>query len=186
MPAFNALSTDELTALANRTPHELIGVERSEETLEWIWDNFSAVAGDHPAFESYRKSLSISVSLSVPFVPCPVVLFSTEYQHKPQVVERLTLTHGNSPAQRLPLDAPRSPPGRLGLSDRRAFRLGEAGGGVRAAEAVVVLRNQRSVQCSGGSSQVRETNTSSLRMNQANNNVSARLSGSPPNILAIF
>lgn len=27
--------------------------------LEWIWDNFSAVAGDHPAFESYRKFSSV-------------------------------------------------------------------------------------------------------------------------------
>lgn len=67
MPAFNALTPDELTALANKTPHELIGVERSEETLEWIWDNFSAVAGDHPAFESYRGFLTF------PLVnPCPV------------------------------------------------------------------------------------------------------------------
>ncbi|KZF22714.1 hypothetical protein L228DRAFT_247088 [Xylona heveae TC161] len=29
------------------------GVEQSEEMLEWIWSNFSAVAGDHPAFECW-------------------------------------------------------------------------------------------------------------------------------------
>ncbi|KAK2810438.1 hypothetical protein FQN50_002927 [Emmonsiellopsis sp. PD_5] len=51
--AFNQLSTDEIAALSKQTPPELIGVERSEEMLEWIWENFSAVAGDHPAFESY-------------------------------------------------------------------------------------------------------------------------------------
>ncbi|PGH13694.1 hypothetical protein AJ80_06199 [Polytolypa hystricis UAMH7299] len=53
MPTFNKLSTDELIAFAKQTPPGLIGVERSEEMLEWIWENFSAVAGDHPAFESY-------------------------------------------------------------------------------------------------------------------------------------
>lgn len=56
MPVFNALTTDELIALTKRPTPELIGVERSEEMLEWIWNNFSAVAGDHPAFEVYRKT----------------------------------------------------------------------------------------------------------------------------------
>jgi hypothetical protein len=55
MTAFNALSIDELTAIAKVSPPGLIGVERSIEMLEWIWTNFSAVAGDHPAFEAYRK-----------------------------------------------------------------------------------------------------------------------------------
>ncbi|OJD13402.1 hypothetical protein AJ78_06136 [Emergomyces pasteurianus Ep9510] len=53
MTAFKQLSTDELENLAKQNPPNLIGVERSEEMLEWIWENFSAVAGDHPAFESY-------------------------------------------------------------------------------------------------------------------------------------
>jgi hypothetical protein len=30
------------------------GVEQSEEMLKWIWENFSAVAGDHPTFECWR------------------------------------------------------------------------------------------------------------------------------------
>ncbi|KAK2781586.1 hypothetical protein FQN52_001442 [Onygenales sp. PD_12] len=51
--AFNELSTEEIIGISKQTPPELIGVERSEEMLEWIWENFSAVAGDHPAFESY-------------------------------------------------------------------------------------------------------------------------------------
>ncbi|PGH17553.1 hypothetical protein AJ79_01153 [Helicocarpus griseus UAMH5409] len=53
MSTFKQLPPDELVALAKQVPPQLIGVERSEEMLEWIWDNFSAVAGDHPAFESY-------------------------------------------------------------------------------------------------------------------------------------
>ncbi|KLJ09177.1 hypothetical protein EMPG_15391 [Blastomyces silverae] len=53
MKAFNQLSMDELEKLAKQNPPNLIGVERSEEVLEWIWENFSAVAGDHPAFEAY-------------------------------------------------------------------------------------------------------------------------------------
>ena len=32
------------------------GVEQTEETLQWIWDNFSAVAGDHIAFEQWPSS----------------------------------------------------------------------------------------------------------------------------------
>lgn len=31
------------------------GVEQSDEMLEWIWNNFSAVAGDQPAFERWRE-----------------------------------------------------------------------------------------------------------------------------------
>lgn len=61
MVEFNKLSTGELTELAKQVPPGLIGVERSEEMLEWIWENFSAVAGDHPAFESYRTSAHGSV-----------------------------------------------------------------------------------------------------------------------------
>lgn len=53
--AFNALSTDQLDELAALRPPSLVGVERSKDMLEWIWNNFSAVAGDHPAFEAYRK-----------------------------------------------------------------------------------------------------------------------------------
>ena len=55
MSAFNALSDEKLSELAAARPPSLIGVERSTDMLEWIWNNFSAVAGDHPAFEAYRK-----------------------------------------------------------------------------------------------------------------------------------
>jgi hypothetical protein len=31
------------------------GVEQSDAILEWLWDNFSAVASDNPTFERWRK-----------------------------------------------------------------------------------------------------------------------------------
>lgn len=69
------------------------------------------------------------------------------------------------------------------MSDRRAIRPGEAGGGVRAAEEVVVFRNQRSMQCARGSSKV-------SRATQSITCIASRraklMTTSPPNILAIF
>lgn len=56
--AFNGLSRDTAEAYASRVPPALSGVEQSEAMLEWIWSNFSAVAGDQPAFECSRKSPS--------------------------------------------------------------------------------------------------------------------------------
>lgn len=32
-------------------PHHFGGVEQTEDVIRWIWDNFSAVAGDQPSFE---------------------------------------------------------------------------------------------------------------------------------------
>ncbi|KAJ9649503.1 hypothetical protein H2199_000278 [Coniosporium tulheliwenetii] len=53
MAAFNELKKDELAALAKVMPPTFSGVEQSEEMLEWIWNNFSAVAGDQPSFECW-------------------------------------------------------------------------------------------------------------------------------------
>ncbi len=55
MVAFNALQKDEIQTLAKEFPLKVSGVEQSEEMVEWIWENFSAVAGDQPAFECWRK-----------------------------------------------------------------------------------------------------------------------------------
>ncbi len=49
------MSCDELEAFSKVVPPGLAGVEQSEEVLEWIWNNFSAVAGDHPSFECWRE-----------------------------------------------------------------------------------------------------------------------------------
>ena len=56
--AFNALSRDKAEAYASVVPPALSGVEQSEAVLEWIWSKFSAVAGDQPSFECWRKSPS--------------------------------------------------------------------------------------------------------------------------------
>jgi hypothetical protein len=53
MAAYNAMSYDELKELAKVIPPTLSGVEQSEEILKWIWENFSAVAGDQPSFEAW-------------------------------------------------------------------------------------------------------------------------------------
>ncbi|MCJ1254541.1 hypothetical protein MMC24_002356 [Lignoscripta atroalba] len=50
---FNELSKNETEAHAKVVPPLLSGVEQSEEILEWIWGNFSAVAGDQPSFECW-------------------------------------------------------------------------------------------------------------------------------------
>ena len=56
--AFNRLSRDTAEAYASAVPPALSGVEQSEAMLEWIWNSFSAVAGDQPSFECWRKSPS--------------------------------------------------------------------------------------------------------------------------------
>lgn len=51
--SYHALSAAELAAVAAKTPPGLGGVEQSDAVLRWIWDNFSAVASDHPSFERW-------------------------------------------------------------------------------------------------------------------------------------
>ncbi|KAI4834482.1 hypothetical protein E4T45_10038 [Aureobasidium sp. EXF-8846] len=49
-------SHDDLKALSKILPPTFLGVEQSEEVLRWIWENFSAVAGDQPSFECWPSS----------------------------------------------------------------------------------------------------------------------------------
>lgn len=52
--ALDAMTNDEAVAYSANPPPKAIGVESSEETLKWIWENkFSAVAGDAVAFEAH-------------------------------------------------------------------------------------------------------------------------------------
>ena len=53
MVAHAALSDAELQNLQSTLPHRFVGLEQSEEMLRWIWDNFSAVAGDQPSLECW-------------------------------------------------------------------------------------------------------------------------------------
>lgn len=54
MASYNALQKHEIEELAKVVPPGLSGVEQSDEMMEWFWENFSAVAGDQPAFECWR------------------------------------------------------------------------------------------------------------------------------------
>ena len=54
MAAQSQKSESELSALKDVMPPIFSGVEQSEEMLKWIWENFSAVAGDQPSFECWR------------------------------------------------------------------------------------------------------------------------------------
>lgn len=58
MVQYNKRSRDELEALSKILPPTFLGVEQSTEVLNWIWDNFSAVAGDQPSFECWRMLLT--------------------------------------------------------------------------------------------------------------------------------
>jgi len=53
MAAYNALPQTELATLSAVNPPTFGGVEQSEEMLQWIWENFSAVAADMPSFECW-------------------------------------------------------------------------------------------------------------------------------------
>lgn len=53
MHAFNQMSRDEIEVLRKKMPPGFFGVEQSEEVLRWVWENFSAVAGDQPSFECW-------------------------------------------------------------------------------------------------------------------------------------
>ncbi|EFY91156.1 hypothetical protein MAC_02827 [Metarhizium acridum CQMa 102] len=51
---YQKLSAGEKAAVAATHHPPSIGIESSEETLRWLWDNgFVAVAGDHPAMEAW-------------------------------------------------------------------------------------------------------------------------------------
>ncbi|KAK6001818.1 hypothetical protein QM012_002308 [Aureobasidium pullulans] len=56
MVQYNKRSRDDLEALSKIMPPTFLGVEQSTEMLNWIWDNFSAVAGDQPSFECWPSN----------------------------------------------------------------------------------------------------------------------------------
>ncbi|KAL8944019.1 MAG: hypothetical protein Q9216_000728 [Gyalolechia sp. 2 TL-2023] len=51
--AFSKIAQEKIEELASVIPPHLSGVEQSKGVLEWIWKNFSAVAGDQPSFECW-------------------------------------------------------------------------------------------------------------------------------------
>ncbi|KAI4189471.1 MAG: hypothetical protein L6R41_001433 [Letrouitia leprolyta] len=54
--AFSKLTQVAIEEFASVVPPHLSGVEQSKSVLEWIWNNFSAVAGDQPSFECWPMS----------------------------------------------------------------------------------------------------------------------------------
>jgi hypothetical protein len=53
MEKYLSLTVGELDQLTSTRVPRLDGVEQSDEILRWIWNNFSAVAADHPTFERW-------------------------------------------------------------------------------------------------------------------------------------
>lgn len=53
MAAHATKTVPELQTLHGIEPHSFGGVAQGEDTLRWVWDNFSAVAGDQPSFERW-------------------------------------------------------------------------------------------------------------------------------------
>lgn len=98
--AHSQMDREELEVLRKQMPPGFYGVEQSEELLKWVWENFSAVAGDQPSFESWRG------------------------YRTPIVMHRL-LTHDSDGKG---VELSRSLPGWLGTAYWRAVRLGEAVG----------------------------------------------------------
>jgi hypothetical protein len=67
--AYAQKSEAELLTFKNVDPPGMSGVEQSDKMLKWIWENFSAVAADHPTFECWRMSPFLYLA---PFhVPAP-------------------------------------------------------------------------------------------------------------------
>lgn len=53
MKGYHQLDEKAVDGLVAQAPPGLGGVEQSDEVLQWIWENFSAVAGDQPGFERW-------------------------------------------------------------------------------------------------------------------------------------
>ncbi|KAI1342062.1 hypothetical protein F5Y15DRAFT_374125 [Xylariaceae sp. FL0016] len=53
MANLSTKTANELWDHHDNVPHPFGGVEQSEDMLRWIWENFSAVAGDQPSFECW-------------------------------------------------------------------------------------------------------------------------------------
>ena len=57
MSAYRSLTHADIEAKTQESPPQVCGVAQSLDTIQWIWENFSAVAGDQPAFEQWPPQL---------------------------------------------------------------------------------------------------------------------------------
>ena len=53
LDAYSKLSRQEIEAMRSKQPLTFTGVEQSEEMMEFMWENFSACAADHPSWEAW-------------------------------------------------------------------------------------------------------------------------------------
>ncbi|KAI0470896.1 hypothetical protein GGR56DRAFT_682962 [Xylariaceae sp. FL0804] len=53
MASLPTKTDEEIWRYQDEVPHRFGGVEQGESMLRWVWDNFSAVAGDQPSFERW-------------------------------------------------------------------------------------------------------------------------------------
>lgn len=72
MAAYNSMPESEIARLRDVKPPSFFGVEQSEAFLQWVWENFSAVAGDQPSFECWRESLFVVPSPITTVLDLPV------------------------------------------------------------------------------------------------------------------
>lgn len=55
------MSQESIIDLAKINPPTFAGVQQSPQMLEWLWENFSAVAGDQPSFECWPSRESYMI-----------------------------------------------------------------------------------------------------------------------------
>lgn len=53
MDAYQKLSREEIEFARSKQPLTFAGVEQSDEMMEFMWENFSACAADHPSWEAW-------------------------------------------------------------------------------------------------------------------------------------
>lgn len=63
MTAYRQLTPDRLAAKTKESPPGMGGVAQSLDALRWIWDHFSAVAGDQIGFESWPPPADLGWSM---------------------------------------------------------------------------------------------------------------------------
>ncbi|KAF7187797.1 hypothetical protein HII31_10697 [Pseudocercospora fuligena] len=61
LDAYNKLSRPEIETLRAKQPLTFTGVEQSEDMMEFMWNNFSACAADHPSWEAWPTQKDYSL-----------------------------------------------------------------------------------------------------------------------------
>lgn len=174
MAAYSTLQRAELESLSKVLPPTFSGVEQSEEMLEWIWNNFSAVAGDQPSFECWRRASLSFKTFGYPVYPVYLAIF---------MLMPGFLVHSISAT----IPSARGSSRRVGLPDWRALWFRSVGWTVQEAGSIFIFCYEWSVQCE---SMYRICSRLPFCLSSFANWIDLdQVPGgvaSPPNILAIF